>query len=181
MKSPIVQISGLPGGKYMQLLTVIREFTGTTLAQAKQCCDQLKAGQTVDLHPAEPWLAMRLGETLLQHGLVARADLCPSDGSPAHPITPPPPPPVLLCPSCNAILKDRSGCPACNWLRFPGDRARWQSRGPCPRCGFTYRWDGARCSHCGLGTTEQSPLIQTRRDLPSPPETPPSPAPNSLQ
>jgi hypothetical protein len=31
------------------------------------------------------------------------------------------------------------------------DREKWGHVGPCPKCGFAYRWDGARCAHCREG------------------------------
>lgn len=70
----------------------------------------------------------------------------------------PPPPPTHFCPQCNAPLSvaKQGECADCGWLRFPSDRARWGTAGSCPRCGFAYRFDGQRCSHCGAsGTTER--------------------------
>ena len=59
-----------------------------------------------------------------------------------------------VCPQCGEALSkaNQIECPKCLWLRFPSDRARWGKSGPCPKCSFSYRWDGERCSHCGLGT-----------------------------
>jgi hypothetical protein len=64
--------------------------------------------------------------------------------------------PEFVCLSCRRSLSisERGECPHCQWLRFPGDRSRWRKAGPCPCCGFEYRWDGSRCSHCGFGTVD---------------------------
>ena len=72
----------------------------------------------------------------------------------------PPTVPIYRCPRCSEPLPARqtSECPKCLWLRRPSARTRWGLSGPCPRCGFSYRFDGARCSHCGRGTTDQPPL-----------------------
>ena len=66
------------------------------------------------------------------------------------------PGPGFVCPACGKSLyiHQRSECPQCGWLRFGSDRARWRTAGACPHCGFEYRWDGARCSHCGFGTSD---------------------------
>jgi hypothetical protein len=67
------------------------------------------------------------------------------------PPPPPPPPPEHFCPACQVPLSvaKQSECPHCGWLRYPSDRTRWSTAGPCPRCGFAYRFDGRNCSHCG--------------------------------
>jgi hypothetical protein len=65
---------------------------------------------------------------------------------------PPPPLPEFLCPQCGTGLRraQRSECPKCGWMQYPSDRSRWSKFGACTRCGFSYRWDGRCCSHCGL-------------------------------
>jgi hypothetical protein len=57
----------------------------------------------------------------------------------------------FACPACGQGLtrSQRDECPKCTWLKFPSDRTRWGREGCCPHCGFDYRWDGTRCSHCG--------------------------------
>jgi hypothetical protein len=67
------------------------------------------------------------------------------------PPAPPPPPPTHFCPNCSAGLTvgTQGECKACGWLRFPSDRTRWGLSGACPSCGFSYRFDGLSCSHCG--------------------------------
>jgi hypothetical protein len=69
----------------------------------------------------------------------------------APPPPAPPPPPSHFCPRCNAALSVglQSECKQCGWLRYPSDRSSWGAAGACPTCGFSYRYDGARCSHCG--------------------------------
>jgi len=65
---------------------------------------------------------------------------------------PPPEPPA--CPAC---LADWPGpgldvCKTCGWQRHPGaNPKKWGRVGGCPRCGFSYRWDGRKCSHCRPG------------------------------
>ena len=74
-----------------------------------------------------------------------------------RPPTEPPEPPE--CPACRAEWPSPKldACPSCEWQRYPGaDRQQWGRAGRCPRCGFAYRWDGARCFHCHLGTAEPS-------------------------
>lgn len=64
----------------------------------------------------------------------------------------PEPPPLFRCPGCQRGLSfgQQSECPHCGWLRHPaGARQDWGRAGGCPGCGFAYRWDGTRCSHCG--------------------------------
>ena len=67
------------------------------------------------------------------------------------PPTPPPPPPTHFCPQCHLALTviTQGECKACGWLKYPSDREKWGSAGICPSCGFTYRFDGTNCSHCG--------------------------------
>lgn len=33
----------------------------------------------------------------------------------------------------------------------PATSPEWGRHGDCPKCGFSYRWDGAACRHCGHG------------------------------
>ncbi|MDP1797859.1 MAG: hypothetical protein Q8K78_10270 [Planctomycetaceae bacterium] len=70
------------------------------------------------------------------------------------PPLPPPVPPTHFCVSCNAALTvaTQGECANCGWLRYQSDRSRWGKVGVCPHCGFGYRWDGVRCSHCGCNT-----------------------------
>lgn len=60
------------------------------------------------------------------------------------------------CPSCGTGAhksKSRWECSSCGWLKYPTtDRNQWDKVGRCPDCGFSYRWDGYLCSHCGHGT-----------------------------
>lgn len=69
----------------------------------------------------------------------------------APPPPAPPSPPSHFCPECNAGLSvaRQIECANCGWLRHPSDRTRWGRSGPCPGCGFSYRFDGSACSHCG--------------------------------
>jgi hypothetical protein len=63
----------------------------------------------------------------------------------------PPSPPTHFCPQCGAGLTiARQGeCSECDWLQYPSDRSQWGTSGSCPTCGFSYRFDGQDCSHCG--------------------------------
>ena len=65
----------------------------------------------------------------------------------------PPKVPTFFCPSCGHAKYDseRNECHECGWLRFPSNRANWGQASACPKCGFSYRWDGTRCSHCSNG------------------------------
>jgi rubrerythrin len=79
--------------------------------------------------------------------------------------------PDFRCPKCGKGfygISQPSECPRCEWLRFPGDRAAWGTAGACRRCGFSHRWDGERCSHCGLNADEvrltgRVPLVRLHR------------------
>lgn len=58
------------------------------------------------------------------------------------------------CPECRpAPGRDQPAlCPACGRPRYPAAvPENWGKAGACPRCGFSYLWDGALCSHCGPG------------------------------
>jgi rubrerythrin len=77
-------------------------------------------------------------------------------------------PPTYRCPKCGKGFGRKlppSECPNCDWLRFPSERAAWGTAGPCRRCGFAFRWDGERCSHCGLNTRER-PAIRLKVTMP---------------
>ncbi len=59
-------------------------------------------------------------------------------------------PPLFKCRECDARWSsdDQSDCSTCGWVRHPSNRLKWGRAGRCPRCGFSYRFDGERCSHC---------------------------------
>jgi len=61
------------------------------------------------------------------------------------------PPLEHFCPDCQAGLSvaRQSECDRCGWLRFPSVRSAWGKSGSSPLCGFSYRFDGTTCSHCG--------------------------------
>jgi len=161
MHTPVIRISEWHAdAKPMAFIYVARQYTGMDLSEAKACLDRLRACDVVDLRQPDEIRARKLGEDLLCLGVVARVQLIPADGGPAMEITSPAPRPASLCGSCGATLTNLAECLSCGWLRFPSDRARWQTQGPCPRCGFAYRWDGVRCSHCGLGTVDQRPVLK---------------------
>jgi hypothetical protein len=165
MNTPVVRISERHAeSKPMAFIYVARQYTGVDLYTAKAFLDRLRSGEVVDLAQPDEIHARKLGEDLLRLGVVARVELILADGGPAIGVIAPPAPvprPVFFCPSCGTTLANSTDCPSCDWLRFPGDRSRWQTQGPCPRCGFGYRWDGVRCSHCGFGAVEQPPVART--------------------
>lgn len=140
-------------GKPMDFIYIVRGNTGVGLLTAKSFLDQLRAGATICLGPLPTtYQAVRMGEELLARCLVEHAELILDDEQ-SQPISAPPLPPDFLCPSCREKLKHRSECAACGWLDFPSDRQKWGLSGACPRCGFTYHFDGSRCSHCGHGSS----------------------------
>ncbi|MDB5351348.1 MAG: Competence protein [Planctomycetota bacterium] len=58
---------------------------------------------------------------------------------------------VLRCPKCHGVglTPNPDNCRLCGWEGYPGaNRETWGQVGNCPRCGFSYRWDGAKCYHC---------------------------------
>jgi Ca-activated chloride channel family protein len=59
-----------------------------------------------------------------------------------------------MCPKCkNGVPGHRYAvCTHCGWIKHPAiARENWGKVGSCPQCGFSYRWDGDHCSHCGHG------------------------------
>lgn len=62
-------------------------------------------------------------------------------------------PPVPV--TCGVYVLGHAGpkgseCSVCGWLKHPASQPKlWGKSGVCPNCGFSYRWDGDRCSHCG--------------------------------
>jgi hypothetical protein len=145
----------------MDVIYILRAHTGVDLRTAKELLERLQAGLTLDLGPMDSDRARRVGEDLLRVGAVHEAELL-TGNEPAQRLAPPPPPPVFICPACRQTLKHRSECEGCGWLRFPSDRGKWGFAGACPRCGFSYHYDGSSCSHCGYGSTEeQPPLVST--------------------
>jgi hypothetical protein len=156
-RSPLLRIGGWrEGANPVQFIVVARQYTGVDLRTAKDWLDRLQAGGEVDLSPPDARDARRLGVELLRAGdggVVLRAELVYSDGRPAERLTAPVPPPVFPCPACGEPLKNRDECARCGWFKYPpGDAGRWGMSEACPRCGFSYRWDGACCSHCGFGS-----------------------------
>lgn len=105
-----------------------------------------------------PGAVMARVRRLLRKSLDSRDDVL-APGAPVWwkaPESPEPPEPPV-CPACRADWPSPvlDACPNCGWRRYPGaDRPKWGRVGGCPRCGFSYRWDGARCFHCHLGTAE---------------------------
>lgn len=142
----------------MDFIHIVRAHTGIDLRTAKDLLERVQADATVELKPLDLDNPRRLGEDLLRVRAIREAELVVG-GASAETIAPPQPPPVFVCPACRRTLKHRSECEGCGWLRFPSDRGRWNNAGTCPRCGFSYRYDGASCSHCGHGSTEQPPLV----------------------
>src|SRR5262245_28005689 len=67
-----------------------------------------------------------------------------------------------FCPACGKEIENGEMCAHCPWVRLPSDRTRWGLAGHCPKCHFTYRWDGSSCSHCGHGVNReriQAPVL----------------------
>ncbi len=153
MRAPVLRIGGWPDkANVLWFIHLAREFSGTDLKTAKEWLDRLRAGAPLDLTPLNPEHTRTFGEQLLRYGVVHHAELVASEDEPPESILappPPPPPPVFLCPSCGQKMKSPFEC-TCGWLRFPGKRKHWGKSGGCPRCGFSYRWDGSGCLHCGF-------------------------------
>ncbi len=162
MSPPVVRVRGWNvNGNGLDFIHSVRTFTGVDLRTAKTLLDRLRAGEEVELQPLDMKSPVALGEDLLKAGVVLEAELVVGN-QPAQSIAPPPPPPpapVFICPVCRRTLKQRTECHECGWLCYPSERARWGQAGPCPRCGFSYQYDGSSCSHCGRGSTEQPPLV----------------------
>ncbi|HEX8916371.1 MAG TPA: hypothetical protein VF796_28730 [Humisphaera sp.] len=143
----------------MHFIYVARGQLGVSLRTAKAWHDELSSARTLDIPIAEEAVAREAGRQFLTLGGVRVAMLVSGptgDPEPLRPLLPPPP--KYRCPNCSEPLKQKSECGSCGWLRFPSDRSNWNRAGSCPRCGFAYRWDGARCAHCGHGATEQPPI-----------------------
>ncbi len=142
----------------MDFIYIVRSHTNVGLRTAMDMLERFKADSELELWPMDTTHPQGLGQDLLQAGLIERAELL-IEGEPAQIITPRPIPSVCICPKCNHPLRDRSSCAACSWLRFVSERNRWGTAGACPKCGFSFRYDGSACSHCGHGATQQHPLV----------------------
>jgi len=154
MSSPLVRVRGWnAGGKPMDFIYIVRAHTGIDLRTAKEMLLRLQADTAVVLTPLDSDNPRRVGEELLRIGAIREAELV-VENQPAQAIGPPPTPPIFICPGCRGVLKHRSECDMCGWLSIASDRGRWDNAGPCPHCGFSYRYDGSSCSHCGHGGTE---------------------------
>lgn len=126
---------------------IVRAYTGVDLATKKDMIERLRADLAIELKPLNFQDTRLIGEELLRAGVVREAELLVADQPPQSIAAPSPT--VFICPSCQHELKHRTECDACVWLRFSSDRAQWNRAGACPRCGFSYRFDGSNCSHCG--------------------------------
>lgn len=148
---PLLRLTGpLPDAGALHFILLLRTFTGLDLRTAKDFCDQFRANPTLDLDLSDDD-ARKLASALLRAHVIHTAELITPDHPPEvipHP-EPPAASPIYFCLTCRTRLKHRTECPTCGWLFHPSDRALWNTRGPCPKCGFSYRYDGARCSYCG--------------------------------
>jgi hypothetical protein len=151
----------VPGARKIWFIHILRTYTNLGLREAKEFMDRFDADGQVHLPLLDADKSRTMGEDLLEKKLVQHAELIFSDDAPVNIDGPPPRPPVVVtvlprppkvihhCPSCNQQLKNELECGNCGWVRFSGDKSRWKLSGGCPKCGFTYRWDGSICSHCG--------------------------------
>jgi hypothetical protein len=141
----------------LRFVHLVRLLTGMNVRSAKVLLDRLLSEDRVEFAVRNPSAATLAGREMLRAGLIREAEML-AEGEPPQSIAAPIPPPAFACPVCRQVLADRNECGKCSWLRFAGDRNRWGSAGPCPRCAFSYRYDGTRCSHCGLGAAEHPPI-----------------------
>jgi len=148
---PLLRLTGpLPDPHSMNFILLLRTFAALDLRTAKDRRDQFASSSTLDLDLPDH-AARKLASALLRNHVISGAELITPDNPPEvipHP-EPPPASPIYFCLTCRTRLKHRTECPTCGWLLHPSDRTLWDTRGPCPKCGFSYRYDGARCSHCG--------------------------------
>jgi hypothetical protein len=160
---PLLRLTTFPSDCAHPILfiTILRTYLNLDLRAAKNLLDQFRANGTLSLTFPDPTTTRKAAEELLRHNLVSHADLITTDDpavSVITPIPPPPPPcPIYFCLTCRTHLKHRTECPTCGWLLHPGDRTLWNTQGPCPRCGFSYRYDGTTCSHCGVDAPQPPP------------------------
>jgi hypothetical protein len=156
-RSPFLRVSGWrDGGDVMRFIVTVRMYTAVDLGTAKGWVDGLRSDGSIELYPPDASAARPLGVDLLRLGGVAeRVELVYPDGRPTEALAPPSEwhgPTIHPCPPCAMPLKNRAECAHCGWLKHPGDATRWGTQGACGQCGFAYRWDGTRCSHCGFKT-----------------------------
>ena len=72
----MVRVTGWRDGtNVMSFITIVREYTAVTLAEAKSLLDRLRAGESLELQPYQPGQSSALAEKLLQFGVVGRADV----------------------------------------------------------------------------------------------------------
>jgi hypothetical protein len=81
----MIRASGWPdGANLMFFITIVREFTGVSLAEAKDFLNRLRGGEEVLLAPYNPDLSAALVAKLLRYGVVRHAA-----AEPAEPIATP--------------------------------------------------------------------------------------------
>ena len=77
----MVRASGWRDGmNAMFFITIVREFTGVSLAEAKSFLDRLRAGDQLDLHPYQTGQSAAFAEKLLRFGVVERAEVAEAEG-----------------------------------------------------------------------------------------------------
>lgn len=137
----------------VRFMTAVREFTGIGLQEAKFLFDRALDQGAAILPSVPEEKAQAFADALLKYGHAKSVEkLLP--GHPVIAMTATPDPPLPHCPTCGTTLThSRQECKACGWLAVLSDRTQWSKAGPCPRCGFAYRYDGTTCSHCPFLTT----------------------------
>ncbi len=139
-----------PNAQTMTFIYFARELSGVDLRTAKDLHDRLIKQGKVTFRNIDA-TGIQLAQRYLLHNLVDEVVIFAADVS-QTPLPMPQPPAKLFCPSCQAQLKHHFECDSCNWLGYPSKRDFWGKAGACSRCGFSYRFDGKRCSHCGNGS-----------------------------
>jgi hypothetical protein len=76
----MVRASGWHHGmNAMFFITIVREFTAVSLAEAKSFLDRLQAGDQLDLHPYQSGQSALFAEKLLRFGAVERAEVADAE------------------------------------------------------------------------------------------------------
>lgn len=76
----MVRVSGWRDGMNMlSFVTIVREFTGVSLAEAKAYFDRLQAGEELELVPGVAGQAAAFAAKLLRYGVVERAEVVGGD------------------------------------------------------------------------------------------------------
>jgi hypothetical protein len=139
-----------PDARAIVFIFHLRSISGLDLQAAMLVYEQLTQHGFVRV-PNISAKGLELARAFVYENLVSEVVTIAEDGT-QTPLPMPQAPAKLFCPNCQAQLKNHFECASCKWLGYPSKRDLWGKAGACSQCGFSYRFDGKRCSHCGNGS-----------------------------